>query len=147
MALVPCPECHQEVSDRAVSCPQCGYPIASLLSSLSVDRSDTQLVRGETGVAIEDSGLPEFYRQRFEAFDSFEGRRTAFWNWAAFLLGPIWYLAKGMWLKPLVYFVVAIVAAAIEPAFLFLVPTVFGIYAGQFGTFDYYRFHRHGEQM
>jgi len=28
MALINCPECAREVSDKAVSCPQCGFPIA-----------------------------------------------------------------------------------------------------------------------
>lgn len=27
MALIPCPECSREVSDRAENCPHCGYPI------------------------------------------------------------------------------------------------------------------------
>ena len=27
MALIKCPECGKEVSDRAVSCPNCAYPI------------------------------------------------------------------------------------------------------------------------
>ncbi|MCL5278984.1 MAG: zinc ribbon domain-containing protein [Planctomycetes bacterium] len=27
MALVPCPECGREVSDQALACPHCGYPI------------------------------------------------------------------------------------------------------------------------
>lgn len=27
MALIKCPECNKEVSDRASSCPYCGYPI------------------------------------------------------------------------------------------------------------------------
>jgi TM2 domain-containing membrane protein YozV len=29
MALVSCPECKAEVSDRAANCPRCGYPIAA----------------------------------------------------------------------------------------------------------------------
>jgi len=29
MALIKCPECSKEVSDKAVSCPNCGFPIAS----------------------------------------------------------------------------------------------------------------------
>jgi len=29
MALIPCPECDSEVSDKAPSCPKCGVPIAS----------------------------------------------------------------------------------------------------------------------
>lgn len=30
MALIKCPECGKEISDRAESCPHCGYPIANL---------------------------------------------------------------------------------------------------------------------
>ncbi len=30
MALIKCPECGQEVSDRAVQCPRCAYPIAEM---------------------------------------------------------------------------------------------------------------------
>ena len=29
MALIPCPECAREVSDRAIACPGCGHPIAA----------------------------------------------------------------------------------------------------------------------
>lgn len=27
MALIECPECHKEISDKASSCPHCGYPV------------------------------------------------------------------------------------------------------------------------
>jgi hypothetical protein len=27
MALIPCPECRRQVSDRALACPGCGYPL------------------------------------------------------------------------------------------------------------------------
>ena len=27
MALIKCPECNKEISDKAISCPQCGCPI------------------------------------------------------------------------------------------------------------------------
>lgn len=29
MALIPCPECKTEISESAVSCPKCGFPIAA----------------------------------------------------------------------------------------------------------------------
>lgn len=29
MALIPCPECRREVSDKAPACPGCGHPIAA----------------------------------------------------------------------------------------------------------------------
>jgi len=28
MALIYCPECNKEISDKAKSCPRCGYPIS-----------------------------------------------------------------------------------------------------------------------
>lgn len=31
MALVTCPECATEVSDRAASCPRCGAPVAHVV--------------------------------------------------------------------------------------------------------------------
>lgn len=31
MALIKCPECGKEISDKAVSCLHCGYPLASIL--------------------------------------------------------------------------------------------------------------------
>jgi ssDNA-binding Zn-finger/Zn-ribbon topoisomerase 1 len=29
MALINCPECKKEISDKVKSCPQCGYPLVS----------------------------------------------------------------------------------------------------------------------
>lgn len=28
MALIPCPECGRQVSDKAASCPQCAHPLS-----------------------------------------------------------------------------------------------------------------------
>lgn len=30
MALIFCPECKKQISDRSVNCPNCGYPINSV---------------------------------------------------------------------------------------------------------------------
>ena len=32
MSLVKCPECKNRISDAAVSCPKCGYPMAHHLA-------------------------------------------------------------------------------------------------------------------
>lgn len=32
MALIKCPECGRDISDKAQSCPACGYPIFSIAS-------------------------------------------------------------------------------------------------------------------
>jgi TM2 domain-containing membrane protein YozV len=36
MALMSCPECKTQVSDRAVSCPSCGCPIGGSVQSNSI---------------------------------------------------------------------------------------------------------------
>jgi hypothetical protein len=30
MALITCPECHKEISDRAATCPHCGNPLTAI---------------------------------------------------------------------------------------------------------------------
>jgi hypothetical protein len=39
MALVRCPECNREISDRALTCPQCGCPIAAHRLPTAMDSS------------------------------------------------------------------------------------------------------------
>lgn len=39
MALVSCPECDKEVSDKAMSCPSCGFPISSIGQSIGYEKS------------------------------------------------------------------------------------------------------------
>lgn len=40
MALIECPECGKEISDKADSCPQCSYPINPKSASVSVVSSN-----------------------------------------------------------------------------------------------------------
>lgn len=37
MALINCPECGREISDKAVACLGCGYPVAEMASKSSTD--------------------------------------------------------------------------------------------------------------
>jgi len=40
MALINCPECSKEISDKAVCCPGCGFPIKEFLSQLSTQETE-----------------------------------------------------------------------------------------------------------
>lgn len=44
MALIKCPECGKEISDKASSCPSCGYPINNTKVETEQDRIN---VRGK----------------------------------------------------------------------------------------------------
>ena len=41
MALIKCPECGKEISDRAESCPNCAYPIVKLNKTHTIERRET----------------------------------------------------------------------------------------------------------
>ena len=37
MALITCPECNPQISDRAASCPHCGYPLSVVADTVTVN--------------------------------------------------------------------------------------------------------------
>lgn len=39
MALIKCPECSREISDKAESCPQCGLPLTKVISETSASKT------------------------------------------------------------------------------------------------------------
>ena len=55
MALIKCPECGKEISDKAESCPNCGCPASEILSKKN-DR-DTEVLINEFQKAIKESHL------------------------------------------------------------------------------------------
>jgi hypothetical protein len=51
MALIECPECKHQISDKAPACPKCGVPIAS---TLSVPTTETTVLPEVSGPAKND---------------------------------------------------------------------------------------------
>jgi hypothetical protein len=89
------------------------------------------------GSGARDHAEPPYYQQAFAQFD--RGGSKVAWNWAAFLLGALWYLYRGMWAKALIYFAVAFFTGG-----LLVIPV--WIYGGLMGTHDYYLLRRKGTQ-
>jgi uncharacterized membrane protein YvbJ len=56
MALISCPECGSEVSDKAPSCPKCGVPLASAPKEvlIHIDRAGAQMFN--IGCSISSEG-------------------------------------------------------------------------------------------
>ena len=61
MALIRCLECNSEVSDKAVSCPKCAFPLAPQLSTqrvealpeaLKINTSEKYIPKKSSGVAV-----------------------------------------------------------------------------------------------
>ena len=51
MALIKCPECGKEVSDKAQSCPNCGCPLSEMVASGTVRiKMPNNIVEGWVGL-------------------------------------------------------------------------------------------------
>ena len=72
MALIKCPECGRQVSDKAAACPDCGYPINSSIQSHAestkpkydnenFDSSKFRPVSGSHSLADDDTGSTSKY--------------------------------------------------------------------------------------
>ena len=46
MAMIKCPECHKEVSDKARNCPNCGNPIDTRIYCPKCGSSRTSVISG-----------------------------------------------------------------------------------------------------
>ena len=44
MALINCPECMKDISDKASNCPQCGYPISKIDEIINIENNEEILV-------------------------------------------------------------------------------------------------------
>ena len=44
MALINCPECSAEISDKSISCVKCGYPIAPPITPIPVNPNKTEKI-------------------------------------------------------------------------------------------------------
>lgn len=53
MAMIKCPECGKDISDKAMACIHCGYPISSLDYSENIVNEET--VETETSDIIDDN--------------------------------------------------------------------------------------------
>lgn len=62
MALVSCPECHREISDKAPSCPHCGFP---LMQQPEAPEDKWETCRIEWGVTSDFMGTPTSWSEHY----------------------------------------------------------------------------------
>lgn len=71
MVLIKCPECGKEISDRAVSCPCCGFPI-------DIEKAAQQ--ENAINSTHANNGIPKVVKKR---------RRLSTWGWALIIVGTL----------------------------------------------------------
>ncbi|WP_394787839.1 DUF2628 domain-containing protein [Rhodoferax sp.] len=122
MSMVFCRGCGKQIHDTAFACPHCGAPQA--------DQAKPVPTASMAGSAGSPQALSENWQRRFALLEKaggpklpklgdlpFKERLALIFNIWAFLLGPVYYAAKGMWKKGLVLFGICVVLAAIVSAF------------------------------
>ena len=82
MALLQCPECSNEVSDKAVACPRCGYPLHATTATAGSGSGADAEIRGMLALGNKIAAI-KHYRELHpgmglaeakEAIDSLERR-------------------------------------------------------------------------
>lgn len=59
MALIHCPECGKEISDKSTVCIHCGYPISELDNNINVVSEEGKQERQQKDVSAEDTSFDE----------------------------------------------------------------------------------------
>ena len=63
MALIFCPDCGKEVSDSAIACPNCAYPLSKLNSQISypIHPNNQLIIAGYLAIFLSLLILPIFF--------------------------------------------------------------------------------------
>lgn len=149
MSMVFCRGCGKEIHETAPTCPNCGAP-------QSAPKPQPPIT---TAPSNELESISDPWKRKFELIEkaggvkmpnakslSFGERLKAVPNIWAFLFGPFYYLAKGMWKKAISLFGVSVLviiilevicqALGVSDAIInFVAPAIFGSRA----NIDYYK--------
>lgn len=153
-----CRNCGKEVKEKAEICHNCGVrPLAEkkFCQECGVDTNPSQEICIKCGIRLKTlmpiarngfpvntdfSGLIPYYKEEFtrihESNESYKGK----WNWAAFFLGPIWALTKGVWLSVIICILISVVTGGVGGIIYWF---VFGFR----GNYMYYARHVKDKQL
>lgn len=122
-----CEQCGTQLGEGAAFCAGCGKEaLAGALRGMG-ERAAGPTIDVSAAAAVDSSGISEKWRQRFAAIEKAGGERTRWWRWPegkqltgkekrlitsnlwAFVFGPFYYLALGLWRKAITLMVVVLV--------------------------------------
>jgi uncharacterized membrane protein YvbJ len=114
MSMVFCSGCGKEIHETALACPSCGAvtTVKDANSRASQANSEQEISQAwkKTFALLEKAGGPQLPKIRELVFGE---RFKVIFNVWAFLFGPFYYFAKGMWKKAIVLFAMCMVGIVI----------------------------------
>jgi ankyrin repeat protein len=149
--LASCPGCGVSVAGDAAFCSRCGlalkgssrsspHPTPPLSSPHPTP--DPYPTPGPSASIL--GGLSHVdYSAVFSRFDAAGGKWVPTFNLLAFLIGPFWYLLKGMWPKAILLGLVGLFLAVVTGGVAAVIPW---LYYGFFANWDLYLWERRGNQ-
>lgn len=99
MALINCPECGKEISDKAESCPNCGMPIKIRVSQNSSNNSPRCPRCGSNNITYqrEQSGNIGAAQNTVVIKEPRKSRGCLYWLFIGWWLMPMYWLLIGWW--------------------------------------------------
>lgn len=128
-----CPECGGPMPEAANFCPACGHGQGRPTAPEQVAQQAAPAQAPIPYVAH----LKPYYARVFQRFEQ-SGDKWQ-WNWAAFLFGPFWYMAKGMVGRGLLFGIILVVGGEIVGDFLFFLVFPASVVFGWLGSWHYYQ--------
>ena len=127
-----CQECGVETNSKQEICIKCGVKLASSRSiPTTSNTSYTKIINGDGNLNLDFSNLDPYYQAEFtkiyESNETYKGK----WNWFSFFFSGIWALSKGVWVSPLIVFLISLPTMGI-PGWIYCIVT------GTRGTYMYY---------
>jgi len=105
MALINCPECSTQVSDQAIACNKCGYPI---------NKPTTQ--NSTVSAPVIDKYYEDEFHMIKESAHRVDGGYGGKWNWYSWFFTWIWYFVKGCYVQGIINVVATIIYWRAIPA-------------------------------
>ncbi len=97
MALIICPACGNSVSERALSCPRCGEPIAQK-NHTDADQSKTATQEPDKDYQFINFDRKSYLKKKSNDDPEEVEQVMQKWNWGAFFLTWIWGAANGVYI-------------------------------------------------
>lgn len=151
-----CQVCKGNIEREGTFCPQCGSVLLEkppegklhFQEQKQIDKKIEPINIALEPVKTEEistlsSIYPEetpYYQEQFAKIDQNNGKRTAIFQWPPLLLGPFWYIYKGMWAKGGILLGVGFFTGGMLIPFL-------SLYAGFYGNYDYYLYKVKKQQL
>jgi len=135
-----CAKCGASNSAGGEFCSACGASLTAAAAAAAGPFIATKINTAFEPASRDYSDLKPFYQRAFANMDGVGGKMTTQWNWAAFFFGALWYLFKGMPIKGILFLVLTILTGGLLGFFL-------AVYAGLYGTWDYYLAKVKGKQF